>query len=399
STNLQDTPIAITAVTVEDMAARVLQDVSDLTAVVPNAEFRKTHGAFGPGVSASIRGIGQADTNIGNDPTVAYYIDDVYYPILLGSNFDLRDINRVEVLRGPQGTLFGRNSLAGAVNIVSRQPDFLDASSYVQVTVGGYNRTDVRAGFNMPLADNLALMVSGAFKKRRGYQRMLDFTCDMNRRGTPELAGEIPHFDLATQSNPSFTPDSCIIGRLGGEDVKAVRGSLAFEPTDRLRLTLTGDYTRDESVNPADTSLSIRPQLTTPNANASFAFYGVEYDSRFITGNPYTPYETYNDPIGAGMIIPGHTYYNGRSSRGGHYLAPRNDLDSWGGSAKLVYEVSDNIDLTAIAAYRSLVERHVYQKDGAPLMTEMTTNDVSNKYVTVETRLAAQAGSSDWNVR
>lgn len=396
ATNLQDTPIAITAVTAQDLEVRGLQEVADLTAVVPNAEFRRTHGAFGPGVSASIRGIGQSDTNIGNDPTVAYYIDDVYYPLLLGSNFDLLDISRVEVLRGPQGTLFGRNSLAGAVNIVSRQPDFLETSSYVQLTVGSFNRTDVRAGFNIPLGENLALMTSGAFRKRRGYQRMLDFVCEMNRRGTPELAGDLPPFDLANQSNPRVTPDDCVIGRLGGEDVKAVRASLAWEPTDRLRLTLTGDYIRDESDNPADTTISLRPELNTPNEISSFAYYGVEYDERFITGDPYETYETYNDPIGAGTVIPGHSYYNGQSTRGGHNLPARSDLDNWGVSAKLVYGLTEEIDLTAVVGYRSLVERHVYQKDGTPLMTEMTTNDVSNKYVTAEARLSGQHGWIDW---
>ena len=398
STNLQDTPIAITAVTARELEVRGLQEVEDLTAIVPNAEFRPTQGAFGPGVSASIRGIGQSDTNIGNDPVVAYYIDDIYYPTLLGSNFDLLDIDHVEVLRGPQGTLFGRNSLAGAVNIVSRQPDFNDPSSYVQVTVGSFNRTDIRAGFNMPLGENLALMVSGAVRKKRGYQDVLDFTCEMNRRGTPELAGTVPPFDLATLSNPEFTPDDCVIGHYGGSDVKAVRASTAWEPTDGLRITLTGDYTRDESDNAADTTISLRPELNTPNENRTFAYYGVQYDSRFITGDPYSTYETYNDPIGAGTVIPGHSYYNGRSTHGGHYLPPRADLTQWGVSAKIAYELTDQIDLTTIFGYRSLVERHVYQKDGTPLMTEMTTNDVSNKYFTAETRLSGQSELIDWIV-
>ncbi len=79
-------------------------------------------GAFGPGVSAFIRGIGSGDTGLDAENPVAFYIDDVYYPILLGANFDLLDIDRIEVLRGPQGTLFGRNTLAGAINIVARQP-------------------------------------------------------------------------------------------------------------------------------------------------------------------------------------------------------------------------------------------------------------------------------------
>src|SRR5690606_38922276 len=158
STNMQDTPIAITAVTAEALGERGLQDVSDLTSVVPNAEFRRTHGAFGPGVSASIRGIGASDTNIGNDPVVAYYVDDIYYPTLLGSNFDLLDIDHIEVLRGPQGTLFGRNSLAGAVNIVSKQPRFDEQSGYVQVTIGGYHRTASRRAPHCALGAQLALI-------------------------------------------------------------------------------------------------------------------------------------------------------------------------------------------------------------------------------------------------
>ncbi len=330
STNMQDTPIAITAVTAENLEERGLKSVADLTAVVPNAEFRRTHGAFGPGVSASIRGIGASDTNIGNDPVVAYYVDDIYYPTLLGSNFDLLDIDHVEVLRGPQGTLFGRNSLAGAVNIVSKQPRFDERSGYIQMTVGSYHRTDVRAGFNMPLGENLALMASGVYKKRQGYQRVLDFACEMNRRGTPGLIGDIPPYDLATTSNPKFSPKDCVIGHLGGEDVQAVRGSLAWEPASNVRLTVTGEYIRDTSENPADTTLSLNPALNTPNENASFAYYNAAYDSRFITGDPYSTYETYNDPIGAGTVIPGHSYYNGMPTHGGHTLDPRGDLTNWG---------------------------------------------------------------------
>ena len=396
ATNMQDTPIAITAITSEGLEERGLSSVSDLTAVVPNAEFRRTHGAFGPGVSASIRGIGASDTNIGNDPVVAYYVDDIYYPTLLGSNFDLLDIDHVEVLRGPQGTLFGRNTLAGAVNIVSKQPSFGETSGYIQGTLGGYNRTDVRAGFNLPLGDNLALMASGAFKKRTGYQRVLDFSCEMNRRGTPELAGNLPPSDLAHQSNPKFTPDDCVIGHYGGEDVKAVRGSLAWQPALGVRLTITGDYVKDESENPADTTLSLNPVLNTPNENAQFAYYGVAYDSRFITGDPYSTYETYHDPIGAGTVIPGHSYYNGRPTHGGHTLPPFADTEMWGVSSKLVVDLTERIDLTTIFGYRSLVERHVYQKDGTPLQTEMTTNDVTNTYLSGEMRLSGRMDWIDW---
>ena len=170
-TNLQDTPIAITAVTADALEERGITGVGELTSLVPNAQFRRTQGAFGPGVSASIRGVGQADTSLAVEPAVAFYLDDVYYPLLLGSNFDLLDIDRIEVLRGPQGTLFGRNSLAGAVNIVSRQPSTTEFSSQAQVTFGAYDRRELRAGVNLPLSDEVALSLSGLSKKRTGYQR------------------------------------------------------------------------------------------------------------------------------------------------------------------------------------------------------------------------------------
>jgi len=398
ATNLQDTPIAITAVTAEDFEVRGLKSVTDLTSIVPNAQFRRPQGVYGPGVAASIRGIGQGDTNLGNDPAVAYYIDDIYYPILLGSNFDLLDIDHVEVLRGPQGTLFGRNSLGGAVNIVSKQPSFNETTAYVQLTAGSYNRTDVRAGFNVPLGENLAFMASGSFRKRQGYQRVLDFVCDMNRRGTPELAGTLPPYDLGLQSSAHFSSDDCTIGRLAGEDIAALRGSVAWEPADDVRLTITGDYVQDESPNAADTLLSTDTGLVNAREKAVFDYFGVIYDERFITDSPYTTYETFKDPIGSGVIIPNNSYYNGMPSHGGNIVNPTGRLVNWGISGKLEVALTSEIDLIAVAGYRSLVENHDYAKDGTPLSIEQITNDISNKYGTAELRLAGQMDWIDWVV-
>ncbi|MBT2185936.1 TonB-dependent receptor [Sphingobium nicotianae] len=407
STNLQDTPIAITAVTSEALEERGLKSVADLTTTVPNAYFRRTQGAFGPGVSAFIRGIGQGDTNIGLDPAVSFYVDDVYYPILLGSNFDLLDLDHVEVLRGPQGTLFGRNSLAGAVNIVSKQPRFDEASAYGEVTVGNYNRVDLRAGFNMPLGENVALMVSGVSKKRTGYQKMLDFTCEMTRLGKTSLIGNVPPADSLLQNTPGFTAGDCTIGHLGGEDVRAVRGSIAFKPADNIKLTITGDYTQDNSENAADSTLEIDPARVSAQINTTFNYFGVLYDKRFETGDPFTTYENYNDPITAGTVIgktanfPASLYYNGQkvngvSTRGGYRLNPYGDLQNWGVSGKLEVGLTDQIDLTGIVAYRHLHEIHTYAQDGTPILTEMTVNDVTNNYTTAELRLAGKMDWIDW---
>jgi iron complex outermembrane recepter protein len=86
--------------------------------------------------------------------------------VLLGANFDLLDVDPIEVLRGPQGTPFGRNSLAGALNIVGRQPSTTETTGYAEMTVGQFQRREVRAGFNLPIGTSAALMVSGLPKQR-----------------------------------------------------------------------------------------------------------------------------------------------------------------------------------------------------------------------------------------
>ena len=398
-TNLQDTPIAITAVTADALEARGITGVGELTSLVPNAQFRRTQGAFGPGVSASIRGVGQADTSLAVEPAVAFYLDDVYYPLLLGSNFDLLDIDRVEVLRGPQGTLFGRNSLAGAVNIVSRQPSTTEFSSQAQVTFGAYDRRELRAGVNLPLSEDVALSLSGLSKKRTGYQRVLDFTCEMNRRGTPELAGSLPYADL----NNLRSPGDCTIGHLGGEDVQASRASLLWQASGNLRFILSGDYTHDTSENAADSIVSILPNVVTPNARSAANYFGVAYDSRFLTGSPYTTYATYSDPITAGTVIPGNTFYNGytvngTAVRGGSRFEPFTDLTNWGVSAKMYWDITPDINFLTVISHRELDSTQTYDDDGSPLTLVQRLNTNTESYWTVEPRLSGTSQFMDWVV-
>src|SRR5689334_2155217 len=103
--NLQQTPIAISAITADDIEQRGFTTSSDIAYSVPNASFRPAQQAFGNTQTAFIRGIGQNDFNFAFEPGVGIYVDDVYYPTTMASQFDLLDLERVEVLRGPQGTL------------------------------------------------------------------------------------------------------------------------------------------------------------------------------------------------------------------------------------------------------------------------------------------------------
>jgi iron complex outermembrane receptor protein len=404
ATNLQDTPIAITAITAEDLEERGITNIGDLTSTVPNAQFRRVQGAFGPGVSAFIRGLGSGDTSLAGQPAVAFYIDDVYYPILLGANFDLLDVDRVEVLRGPQGTLFGRNSLAGAINVVARQPDPTEEFAYVGATTGSYDRTDLRAGFNLPIGDNAALFVSGMSKRREGYQKLLDFTCEMNRRGTPALAGRFPYTTPLQNTTRLDTVDDCTIGHYGGEDVRAARSSLMWQAAPTVKLTLTGDYLRDLSQNPADSIVDIDATRASANVRSQANYFGVTVDNRFRTGDPYSTYVTYTDRIPACTVIPGNTYYNGavnergQCTRGGYALPNHNNLTNWGVSGKVNWDLGEDITLTGVLAYRDLDEIHTFDTDGMPIVVEHVINHLIEKYVHSEVRLAGKSPKLDWVV-
>ena len=173
---LQEIPIAITAIDAEELEMRAFTLASDVAYTVPNASFRPAQAAFGNTMTAFIRGIGQYDFDFAFEPGVAIYIDDMYHPFTLGSQTQLMDLDHVEVLRGPQGTLFGRGSIGGAIRYVSKKPQGDDTGS-IGLTVGEFDRVDVRASYDFAITDSLAARVTGVSTSRDGYQDVIDFTC------------------------------------------------------------------------------------------------------------------------------------------------------------------------------------------------------------------------------
>ena len=119
---LQETPIAITAMTADEIQSRAMQNAYEVAYTVPNASLRPVQAAFGASMSAYIRGVGQYDFLPEFEPGVAIYFDDVLHPVTFASSVDLMDLERIEVLRGPQGTLFGRGSIGGAIRSSARRP-------------------------------------------------------------------------------------------------------------------------------------------------------------------------------------------------------------------------------------------------------------------------------------
>src|SRR5690606_35883449 len=141
--NLQDTPIAITAMNAEMLEARGHTNIAQVAANAPNVSLTPQPQNGGTGLIAYIRGVGQTDFNYALDPGVGIYIDDVYIPTLSSSLLELIDLDRIEILRGPQGTLAGKNSIGGAIKLFSAEPRG-DGSGSLAVTYGSFDRVEVR---------------------------------------------------------------------------------------------------------------------------------------------------------------------------------------------------------------------------------------------------------------
>ena len=207
---MQDTPIAITAVNAGH-ARRAQPDQSRADHGADAERFAASRGlSFGSALVAFIRGIGQTDFNPSVEPGVGIYVDDVYYSTITGNILDLLDLDRVEVLRGPQGTLAGRNAIGGAIKLFTRKPDGSDDMN-VSLTKGTFNRTELKGSAGLTLVeDKLFMRVAGIAKSIDGYVSRLDYACQ-NRLPRPGTPGGLPNYtqtfgcELGTEGGQSYT--------------------------------------------------------------------------------------------------------------------------------------------------------------------------------------------------
>lgn len=340
--NLQQSPLAISAISAKELSIRGFTSSADVALSVPNASFRPAQAAFGNTLTAFIRGIGQNDFNFAFEPGVGVYIDDVYHPTTMGSMMDLMDLERVEVLRGPQGTLFGRGSIGGAIRMVSKKPQG-DNTGNIQVTTGEYNRIDVRASYDFAISDSVFARIAGVSKTREGYQDVIDFAC-----AYPAQAGTLPARVLNRNSG-------CKLGTQGGEDVTGYRAALRWAISDSADLTLTYDRQDDDSEVRADTLLAVNviPPYTGYNTFA-MSTYGVAFDNRFIPNDVFTTYATFDDPL-VGLAFD-----------------PVTSLESEGVSAKFEYSFADNHGMTLIVSRREFHSKFAVDNDNSPLNIQMT---------------------------
>lgn len=368
--NLQQTPIAITAVNAEMLEARSQVSVNEIAAQAPSVTLAPQGGPYGPSMAVYLRGVGQADFNPAFEPGVGMYVDDVYFPTLTGSIMDLLDLDRVEILRGPQGTLAGRNSIGGAIKLYSRIPRG-DNTGYVSATYGSRDRVDIRGSFDFAITNSLFARISAVSKKQQGYVKRLDYGCVFPDSGIPR--------------NMSYNTD-CVLAREGEVNYDAVRAILRWDNSGPVTFTLIGDFTDDDRVTTPSVLVAAKPIGPAPDG--------------------YTPSADV-DPWGTGLgldafVPPAGSYYNYGSytmvetaTRPSRVTAGRSFFKSWGVSGKLEWNINDALMLESITAYRDYDSGFQNDNDLSPLNQQIGDGTQPLRAFSQEVRLNGSMGEGD----
>ncbi len=393
--NVQDVPIAISAFTAEAMQERGVTDVSSLSNLAPNVTLDAGTPFSGSGavLAAYIRGIGANDFAFNIDPGVGVYLDGVYLARSVGANQELPDVDRVEVLKGPQGTLFGRNTIGGAISIVTHTPG--DKFRFVgDVTTGSFSLMQARGTVDLPITEGLSSSVAFSIKNRNGYLKRIPFPGGINFNNPPVTA-----YKAAGYGNIGY-------GTEGGEDTWNLRTKLNFDNGGAFKATLSGDYSKINNEQIANTLIKTVPFVfagtyncaliasSDPSCGAgppSFAFIGgigglngiadnpspygvnvdanpnnnrVPYDDRFITGNIDT------------------SYANGNNF---------SKLKTYGTALTMSYDLSDSVQVKSISAYRELHWVVGMDLDGSPLNFLHTSFSMNQWQFSQEVQLIGKA--------
>jgi|TARA_R100000049_G_C1951148_1_gene99077 outer membrane receptor protein involved in Fe transport len=315
---LSDVPVAVSAVTAETLQKSGVADIRDMNQVAPSLLISST-GNESNG-SARIRGIGTVGDNPGLESSVAVFIDGVYRSRSGNALSELGPLDRVEILRGPQGTLGGRNSSAGLINIYTAPPEMDGFSGYGALTYGNYDAIRVEGGINAPLGETVAARVDGVYFQRDGFYN-----------------------DVVNDT------------RVNDRDRYLIRGQLLFEPTSDLSIRLVGDYSKkDEAccaatfVQPSFAPLArLSDDLLPTSADAKFDYPGSLTPALTSTANPIIPVllalgqdpralnqSTFNRDI---YVTPGRSY--------------QGETEDYGISGEVNWDFG-NVTMTSITGYR-----------------------------------------------
>ena len=354
---LQDVPIAISALSDSELRLQQIDATDQLSYATPNLTFNSS-GAFVGAKSASqvsIRGVGQTDYIPTTDPGVAFYLDGIYMARSVGPLMHLLDIGRVEVLRGPQGTLFGRNAMGGALSVYSRRPGE-EARGSIRQQLGTNGMAYTTAAASGQIADGLYGGAALSYRHRDGHVTRVHDGLDM-----------------------------------GDDNAQAARGSIVWRPSDNIELFVTADYSRIQENGAPAVSGGL-------NDHEAFATFGNALlpECKAVRINPDFPRAgppTFPPPgTGAGGA-PG---CYGPESFAGEYKSEGTfpafeDLDSWGSSAELSWSLGDWGTFSSLTGYRGFRLRTSRDADNTPANIVSNQQDWDHEQVTQELRIGGLA--------
>lgn len=343
---LQTTPLSVVAVDGEQLQSMGVDSLRNFDTVVPNLSIGGTMGQGSAVANFSIRGVGGASSGfITQESAVGVYIDDVLYAHPNGALLDMLDVAQVEVLRGPQGTLFGRNTAGGALRYSTRKPDQTFAGNF-RATVGSFDRSDVSGTLNMPLSDTLSARASFASKHRGGYiYRLVDGT---------------------------YT---------GDENSSVARGQLRWQPTSKLDILLSVDSISSwdhgtGTTIPSYSASDLYPATlysATPSANALAARKATPPGiTTFAAGTAAADFARY-------LVTDRYTTFGGTPDR--------NTFHARGANLSIGYALTDKVSFKSLTGYSNNYERMYQDWDRTPIVLFQLDEYITMKYYTQEFQL------------
>ena len=363
--SLQETPIAISAFNANDIETRNIRDISAIAGLTPNLVFDTAPPVSGnpSGASVFLRGVGQLDFTVNVDPGVGIYVDGVYVSRSVGSVIDLLDVQSVEVLRGPQGTLYGRNTIGGAIQLFSKAPTD-EFSGRAKATVGSDNRADILAALSIPITDT--------FKSK---------------------------FSVLSQNQDGYVTDGRGV-ELGDTDSLTGRAQFAWNPSDQFNASLNFDVTSSDENGAPNVPVEL------------FAFDGAfgfvsgvaptgadDFGTRFNFFAPNCPYDNNNPASVEGNLNCFGNQYNTNNIRltNSDFPLTKSENDIFGGALTLEYDF-DWGQLKSITGYRELDSEFGRDSDHSPLPIFATANIQEQDQFSQEIQLTGSTDNSNWVV-
>lgn len=350
-TDIQTTPISVSAVSEDDFSKLFAQDIGEVAVFVPNFSAATVTGFNA--ASFAMRGAAETDIIVYFDPKVGVIVDDFVVPHVQTQLLEPFDVETIEVLRGPQGTLFGKNTTAGALVVRTKRPDLEQGSVEGSVQYGRFDDTKVRFALNAPISETLAFRFAGIYQKSDGYYK------------NGKVDNPLDVFGAGLAVGADGSPVAGDGDNIGGKDVFSGRAKLLFQPNDRLTVLGQLEFIKDRSdpVPVVNTTDPAAGQLAT-----LFGFPGVQ------SGNPLNQAGIHDSSVVG--------------------LDGDQEVDVFGAYLNVEYEL-ENHTIYGVVGYRDQESRLPNEYLGTPYESFFSASrDDDRETLQIEARIASDTGGA-----